>query len=98
VDGVEESEESEDSEDSASRAAAASATRVFDRSPRSARRESTIATVPPRRAAATGAGTNVRRTTVAATNITVDQDATDVANGTDARFHGSSESGITTKT
>ena len=31
-------------------------------------------------------------------SITVDQDATEVANGTVARFHGSSVSGITTKT
>ncbi len=40
----------------------------------------------------------VRRTAVLATSITVDQDITDVANGTVARFHGSSVSGITTKT
>jgi hypothetical protein len=45
---------------------------------------------PPSTTAAIGTGSLVRRTAVVAANITVDHDATEVAKGTVARFHGSS--------
>ena len=54
-------------------------------------------TAPPSSTAETGAGSTVRRRAVAVISIAVDHDATDVAKGTVPRFHGSSESGITTK-
>ena len=66
-------------------------------SPRSARRESTTITLPPSATAATGTGRLVRRKAVVAASIAIDQDATAVAKGTVARFHGSSVSGTTTK-
>ena len=52
---------------------------------------------PPRTTAAIGTGSLVRRRAAVAVSITVDHDATEVAKGTVARFHGSSESGMTVK-
>ena len=60
-------------------------------------KESTTMSPPPSTTAAIGTGGLVRRAVVAA-SITVDQDATEVANGTVARFHGSSASGMTVNT
>ena len=52
---------------------------------------------PPSTTAAIGTGSLVRRRAAVAASITVDHDATEVAKGTVARFHGSSESGKTVK-
>ena len=53
---------------------------------------------PPSTTAAIGTGSLVRRRPVVAASITVDHEATEVAKGTVARFHGSSVSGMTVNT